>query len=108
MLRARCRVWVEKAGRPVLGDGRAELLARIDAGGSIRAAAEQMGMSYRHAWSHLAKIEDGLGVQVVARRAGGRGGGGSTLTGEGRRVLARYRRFRAELDKCLARLERLL
>ncbi|MFO7899752.1 MAG: LysR family transcriptional regulator [Planctomycetota bacterium] len=108
MLKARCRVWVEKAGRPVFGDGRAELLGRIDETGSIRAAAEQMGMSYRHAWSHLAKIEQGLGRKVVRRRVGGPGGGGSTLTPAGRRLLENYRRFRTELDEQLERLQRLL
>ncbi len=38
MLKARCRVWLEKNGRPVFGDGRVELLERIDRCGSIRAA----------------------------------------------------------------------
>ena len=108
MLRARCRVWVEKDGKPVFGDGRAELLERIGRAGSIRAAAEQMGMSYRHAWSHLAKIERGLGTKIVQRRAGGPGGGGSALTERGRRFLAQYRKFRAELDKCMGRLQRFL
>ena len=108
MLKARCRVWLEKKGKSVFGDGRAELLERIDRSGSIRQAAEEMGMSYRHAWSHLARIEKGLGARLVARRAGGPAGGGSTLTAAGRRMLTKYRRFRSELDKCVARLERLL
>jgi len=101
-------VWLEKNRAPVFGDGRAELLARIGASGSIRQAAEDMGMSYRHAWSHLAKMEKGLGMKVVARRAGGRGGGGSTLTAAGRKLLADYRRFRGQIDTFLARLEKTL
>ena len=108
MLKARCRVWLEKNGRPVFGDGRAELLERIGRSGSIRKAAEEMGMSYRHAWSHLAKIERGWGAKLVIRRAGGTGGGGSALTAAGRRLLERYRRFRAKLDECVAGLEALL
>lgn len=108
MLKARCRVWLENKGRPVFGDGRADLLERIERCGSIRKAAEEIGMSYRHAWSHLRKIEGGLGKKLVVRRVGGPAGGGSTLTAAGRRTLANYRRFRTELDKCIARLERLL
>ncbi len=108
MLRVRCRVWLEKAGRPVFGDGRAELLERIERCGSIRKAAEEMGMSYRHAWSHLARIEKGLGTRLVVRRVGGLGGGGSTLTPAGKELLAKYYRLRAELDKYTARLEKLL
>ena len=108
MLKARCRAWVEKRGRPVFGDGRAELLERIGESGSIRAAAEQMKMSYRHAWSHLARMEKALGKKLVVRHAGGPAGGGSTLTPAGRKLLADYRRFRAKLDACLVRLQRLL
>jgi len=108
MLKARCRVWLEKNGRPVFGDGRAELLERIDQCGSIRAAAAEMGMSYRNAWAHLDKIEKALGVKLVNRRAGGPKGGGSSLTAAGRKMLTRYRRFRTELDKSVARLQKLL
>ena len=108
MLKARCRVWLENNGKPVFGDGRAELLERIERCGSIRKAAEEIGMSYRHAWSHLRKIEGGLGKKLVVRRVGGPGGGGSTLTPAGKELLAKYYRLRAKLDKCIARLEKLL
>ena len=108
MLKVKCRVWLEKGGRSVFGDGRAELLERIERCGSIRRAAEQMGMSYRHAWSHMNRIEQGLGTRLVVRRAGGPGGGGSRLTPAGRNMLARYRRLRAKLDKYLPRLEKAL
>ena len=108
MLKARCRVWLEKNGRPVFGDGRAELLARIDRVGSLRKAAAEMKMSYRHAWAHLARMEEGLGKKLLVRGAGGPGGGGSTLTSAGRRLLENYRRFRAKLDAYLARLGKTL
>jgi hypothetical protein len=44
------RVWIERAGQAILGQGRAELLDGIERWHSISAAARQLGMSYRHAW----------------------------------------------------------
>jgi molybdate transport system regulatory protein len=41
------RVWIESAGRAILGKGRLELLEGIERFHSISEAARQMGMSYR-------------------------------------------------------------
>ncbi|MEQ1776286.1 MAG: LysR family transcriptional regulator, partial [Burkholderiales bacterium] len=38
------------SGDPAMGPGKAALIERIDASGSISAAARDMGMSYRRAW----------------------------------------------------------
>src|SRR6516162_5530248 len=44
------RVWVERAGRAVLGEGRLELLEGIERWHSISEAARRIRMSYRRAW----------------------------------------------------------
>ncbi len=38
------------AGERMLGPGKMEMLAHIDANGSLSAGAKQMGMSYMRAW----------------------------------------------------------
>ena len=103
-LRARARVWLEHNGRPVFGDGRARLLEAVQEAGSIKGGAEALGMSYRHAWGHIAHIEKRLGVKVVQRRTGGPRGGGTRLTEAGERLLKTYNAFRKTLDKDMQKI----
>ena len=83
--------------RKCFGPGIAALLRRVERHRSLRAAAMDMGMAYSKAWSILREAERGLGMKLVDAAAGGRNGGGASLTAEGRRVLAAYEGFEAEL-----------
>lgn len=91
----RLKLWVEKDGLIVFSDYRAELLDHIARTGSIRGGAERMGLSYRRAWGKIKEIEQNLGVKLVQSEAGGPGGGRTSLTAEGEKILACYRAFRA-------------
>jgi len=102
-LKVKSKVWVELDGQPVFGDGKARLLQALAETGSIRGAAERLGMSYRAAWGRLREMERRLGQPVVARRAGGLGGGGSELTDFGKEMLRRYLEFRQGLNEVVDR-----
>lgn len=91
-------IWVSKNDRHVYGDGRQALLEEIDRLGSIRKAANEMGMSYRAAWGKIKASEEGLGIRLLERTIGGRTGGGATLTDEARRLMTAYADFRLGLD----------
>jgi len=93
-LKVKSKVWLELDGSPVFGDGKARMLERIDEAGSLTSAAKSLGMSYRGLWGRLREMERRLGVSLLARKAGGRGGGGTQLTEHGHRLLRQYRRFR--------------
>jgi molybdate transport system regulatory protein len=93
-------VWVVFDDRVKFGDGRAELLQRIETLGSLRRAVTGMGMSYRAAWGYLRELERAAGFTFVERHPGRVP---TRLTPEGRRFLARYRRFRRGLDDAVAR-----
>ncbi|MDI6888073.1 MAG: LysR family transcriptional regulator [Methanocellales archaeon] len=101
MTKLRAKVWLEKDGVPVLGGGRAELLETIDEEGSIRKAAEKLGMSYRHAWEIIKKINRAWGEEVVHSNRGGRGGGKTMLTEGGRALLKEYNKKAAALLRVL-------
>jgi molybdate transport system regulatory protein len=105
-LTPRCRLWLEKDGRPVFGDGRARLLEAIRRVGSINGGAATMGMSYRNAWVHLNHMEQRLGMKLVERRVGGSHGGGCRLTPAGERLLTAYRKYRKALDRDMVKLWR--
>ena len=102
-LKAKSKVWMELNGRPVFGDGKAQLLEAVAETGSLRGAAEQLRMSYRAAWGRVREMERRLGRPLVIRRAGGAGGGGSALTPFARDLLRRFRDFRRGLNEIVDR-----
>jgi molybdate transport system regulatory protein len=95
----RIKLWIEEGGELVFSNGRAGLLRRIESGGSITAAAREMGMSYRAAWGKLRQCEKKLGFPLLMTRTGGRGGGGTTLTPEAREFLNRFETWRSRMEE---------
>lgn len=98
-MRVKSKVWIEAGGEVIAGDGKIHLLKLIEATGSIQNAAEEMGMSYRHAWGFLKKMEKRGKIKLVETQVGGREGGGAKLTAQGRDFLQRYGAFREGLDE---------
>ena len=72
------------------GPGLFHLLQFIDETGSIQAAAKHMGMSYSKCWKLLNRAEEQMGFPFLNRYNGGRHGGNSTITEEGREFMNRY------------------
>ena len=85
-------------GEKFFGEGPARLLRRIEEKGSLRAAALSMEMAYTKALSILNHAESALGFPLVIRVTGGKSGGGSRLTEEGKEWLERYESYR---DACI-------
>ncbi len=83
-------VWLERAGRAVLGPERVELLRAIEQGHSISEAARRLGISYRKAWLLVDDMNAAAGVPLVVARTGGTQGGGAKLTEEGRQALTLF------------------
>ena len=96
-------VTLTKRGVSVIGDREARLLNAVDRVRSIKDAAAEAGISYRTAWSAIQQLEQALGRPMVVSRAGGPGGGATTLTDECRRLLASYQELRRRLEETLAR-----
>jgi molybdate transport system regulatory protein len=98
-MQVKSKVWIEAGGEVVAGDGKINLLERIEETGSIQKAAGKIGMSYRHAWGFLQKMEKRGGIKLVVTQIGGREGGGAKLTPQGKEFLRRYSAFREGLDE---------
>lgn len=103
------KVVVQKQDKsPLMSRGRKydhlELLEQIDACGSITAAANRMGMSYKTAWDAVEAINNLAESPLVERRVGGRNGGGAVLTASGRRLVAVYRHLDKERERVLHQL----
>ena len=79
------------------GEGPYRLLRAVEETGSLRSAALSMDMAYTKALKLLRHAEQAVGAPLTARSAGGRDGGGSRLTPEGKELLAKYEAYR---DQC--------
>ncbi len=84
------KLWLEKEKEPIGGEGRIKLLETIDEEGSLNKAAEKMKMSYRHVWGIINKLEKKLDSKIVKSSKGGKGGGGTVLTENGRKIVEKY------------------
>jgi len=80
----KAKFWVENKGEVVLGGGKTALLLAVDRFGSIQRAADEFGMSYRHAWGAIRRIEKRAGFKIVNTKLGGKEGGGARLTPRGK------------------------
>lgn len=98
------RLWLEKSGEAFLGHGRIELLRNIDQYGSISAAAREMGMSYKAAWQSVDAMNNLADKPLVQREAGGKHGGGTRLTDEGRLMVKMFGRVEEEYRQFLGRM----
>jgi molybdate transport system regulatory protein len=97
------KLWVEKDGHLVLSDYRVQILQLVEETGSLAEAAERLGLSYRRAWGKVREIEQNLGLSLVESEVGGAGGGSSSLTEDGQRLIALYQRLRRRMEGELGR-----
>ncbi len=85
----RVHIWLETDEGVFFGAGRVNLLEKIEMHGSLKKAAESMGMSYRAAWGKIKATEANVGFSLVKKNAGKKGG--YSLTDEGRSMMAHYK-----------------
>lgn len=69
---------------------RISLLKQIKATGSISQGAKLAGISYKSAWDAINEMNQLADDIIVDRATGGKGGGGTTLTHYGERLLQLY------------------
>lgn len=96
--------WITHNGNDVAGEARIALLRAIDTTGSISQAAKAVGISYKFAWDSIDAMNGASGNPLVARSAGGKGGGGTQLTEAGHALIAAYQRYQQEHQAFLQRL----
>lgn len=96
------KVWLEHTdGESILGNGKFELIEYIDQLGSLKAAADKLGISYRKAWGMLKDAEEKLGFCLTEKHRGGQHGGNSLLTQEGKELIEAYKELLVEFDDAI-------
>ncbi|WP_035220190.1 LysR family transcriptional regulator [Desulfatibacillum aliphaticivorans] len=96
----RSKIWVQDdEGNVVFGLGRLRILEAIQKTGSLRAAAQELGMGYRAIWARIRATEERLGVPVLEKKQGGRSGGGSFLTPFAEKLLEDFKSMQRKVEK---------
>ena len=89
---------IENSKGHLMGMGKKELLEKIKETGSIKAAATEMKISYRHAWEMIKKMNSISEMPLVIKNTGGSSGGGSVVTKEGEELIACYIKLNAAFE----------
>lgn len=79
----RMHLWFETEEGVLFGLGRLQLLRQVERCGSLKAAAEALGMSYRGAWGKIKTTEDLIGRKLIERADSRRAGYHLTAFGSG-------------------------
>lgn len=85
-------------GEKFFGEGPCRLLRAVEQTGSLRCAAASMEMAYSKALRLVKNAERALGFPLTQRTVGGKDGGSSILTPEGKEWLRTYEAYR---DACI-------
>ena len=88
----------------LLGDTRIRLLEAIAEHGSITQAAKRVPLSYKAAWDAVDAMNNLADRPLVECSTGGKHGGGTVLTEEGRKLVCLFRALEAECQVALDRL----
>ena len=86
------------------GPGTYQLLQLTEETGSLLEACRHMGISYSKGRGVIAQVERQMGYPILERRRGGKSGGTSVVTAEGRQLMERYQAFCREAETSLGAL----
>ncbi len=90
------KLWLNWDGAFLMGPRYLRFLEAVDRTGTIRAAGQEVGWSYRTCLNRIREMERVLGAKVLATRRGGVSRGGSGLTPAARRLVKLFERWRRE------------
>jgi molybdate transport system regulatory protein len=96
------KIWMsDRVGNGILGDGKWQILKLIDEKGSLKAACDELGYTYRRTWGNLKKIESFFGFPLLDKHRGGNEGGKTYLTPEGKKLVKAFDRFHSSVDSVI-------
>lgn len=94
------KVWLTSiTGDGAVGDTEYRLLKHIVESKSLKAASDEIGVSYRKAWGDLKKAEEILGYQLLEKQRGGKSGGTSIVTDKARKLIEAYEALQQTFDE---------
>jgi len=85
------KIWLStNDGKGIMGDGKWKILKTIHEEGSLKAATESLGITYRRTWGDLKEIENQLGFPLLEKTRGGKDGGQTLLSPQGIKLVEAF------------------
>jgi len=88
-----------------VGLERVALVEAVAELGSITAAAQRLGISYRGAWEAIQALNNLFDTPLIEASPGGKAGGVAAVTARGKQVVTAFRRVQIEIDAAVAKLD---
>ena len=96
-LRIKTKIWIENDQDDLhFGKGKTEILERIELDGSIAKAAENMGLSYKKAWTHIKILQKNVADELVISQKGR--GSGTVLTPKAKELILKFHQLEDEIE----------
>jgi len=93
------KIWLEdEKNDSILGEEKCNFLKTVEETGSLNEAVKKYGYTYRKTWDNLNKIEKKLGFKLLDRQRGGKEGGKTTLTNQGKAIIKAFDNFHEKYD----------
>ena len=86
-MKIKSKIWIETENGIFLGDGRVQLLKKIDEMGSLNKASKALNISYQKAWRLIDDVNKTTKKPVIETKIGGANGGGTSLTPYGKSLI---------------------
>lgn len=100
-LNLKVKLYIQNGSEKFMGIGVLWVLQKTQELGSLRAAANNLGISYSKVYRMIVNLEKNLGARVIERRKGGADRSGATLTEFGIRFAEMYDTFQRECKALL-------
>ena len=100
-LNLKVKLYIQNGSEKFMGIGVLWVLQKTQELGSLRAAANDLGISYSKVYRMIVNLEKNLGARVIDRRKGGADRSGATLTEFGIRFAEMYDTFQRECKALL-------
>lgn len=88
----------------ILGEKLIKILKDIETEGSIQASAKKNNVSYRKAWGDIKKAEEILKFCITETKRGGKDGGKTILTEDGKNMLSAFDELEDEFEKAIYKI----
>lgn len=99
------KVWLEDLNEnSIISERSLNLLMLIKETGSLKAAAEKYGISYRKAWGDLKESEEKLGFTLLDKTRGGQHGGRSELTDDGEDLIKAFHELNNDINESIKKV----
>jgi molybdate transport system regulatory protein len=104
MIEVECQISIKKNGYSFLSPAKTELLNQIMQSGSLSSAAKKLKISYQHAWTMIVEMNRLAPSPLVIMQRGGINGGGTEISGYGRRILKEYKQIEMQINKLVSQI----